>query len=211
MSLEHLTLSDTYPYAQPEPTTDHFQPIKAPENRESRPAAQSSKTGSPEVADEANSLLDDLSRALESDFITATNTATRLAALLASKCADDSRSAPDRGALAPWQKRKIVRSIDESLDGALTIEGLAKVVSLSASYFSRAFKRTFGDPPHVYITKRRVERARILMTTTSESLSQIALACGLADQSHFCRRFRQVTGMTPATWRRRYSTEPQSV
>jgi AraC-like DNA-binding protein len=112
--------------------------------------------------------------------------------------------------LAPWQKRKVQRFIDEGLEGALPVEGLANLVSLSASYFCRAFKETFGEPPHAYIIKRRVERAKTLMLATSESLSQIALACGLVDQAHLCRCFRQVVGMTPGAWRRRHGTEPHS-
>jgi len=162
------------------------------------------------IAIEANRLLDDVKKALESDFGVATRTAARLAALLASKCSDDHRSAPVRGGLAPWQKRKVLGAIEEGLDGALPVEGLARHVSLSPSYFCRAFKESFGEPPHAYIIKRRVERAQMLMLTTSDNLSQIALACGLADQAHLCRCFRQVMGMAPGAWRRRLATEPQS-
>jgi len=52
----------------------------------------------------------------------------------------------------------------------------------------------------------RVELARTLMLTTSESLSQIALSCGLVDQAHLCRCFRRVMGTTPAVWRRSRAT-----
>jgi AraC-like DNA-binding protein len=104
--------------------------------------------------------------------------------------------------LAPWQKRKLQSSIEEGLDRALPVEALAKLVSLSPSYFSGVFKTTFGDPPHSYITRRRVEQARTLIMTTSQSLSQIAFACGFVDQAHLGRNFRQVTGMTPGAWRR---------
>jgi len=162
------------------------------------------------IAVEAGRLLDDVRRALESDFEAATKTAARLAAFLASNSADDPGPGPARGGLAPWQRRKVQRFIDEGLEGALPVEGLANLVSLSSSYFCRAFKETFGEPPHAYIIKRRVERAKMLMLTTSESLSQIALACGLVDQAHLCRCFRQVAGMTPGAWRRRHGAEPRS-
>jgi AraC-like DNA-binding protein len=89
----------------------------------------------------------------------------------------------------------------------LPVDTLAKLVSLSPSYFCRAFKESFGETPHAFVIRRRVERARTLMLTTSESLSQIALACGLVDQAHLCRCFRQVTGMTPGAWRRAFAGE----
>jgi AraC-like DNA-binding protein len=163
------------------------------------------------VAIEVGRLLDDVRKTLESDFAAATRTAARLAAFLASKCSDGARPCPARGGLAPWQKRKIQQAIEDGLEDALPVESLARLVSLSSSYFCRAFKESFGGPPHAYIIKRRVERAKTLMLTTSESLSQIAFACGLVDQAHFCRCFRQVTGVTPGAWRRSHADDPQSV
>jgi AraC-like DNA-binding protein len=54
-----------------------------------------------------------------------------------------------------------------------------------------------------YIRRRRVERAQQLMLLSQESLAQIALACGFADQAHYCRVFRSVVGVSPSAWRRR--------
>ena len=71
----------------------------------------------------------------------------------------------------------------------------------TSSYFCRAFKDTFGDPPHAYIMRRRVERAQTLMLQTREPLSQIALACGLSDQAHLCNLFRRLVGQSPSHWR----------
>jgi AraC-like DNA-binding protein len=159
------------------------------------------------VVIQISSLMDDVRKALEIDRPAAARTAARLAALLASKCSDASSAGTARGGLAPWQQRKVRHFIEEGLDAALPIEGLAKLVSLSPSYFCRAFKETFGEPPHAYIIKRRVERAKRLMLNTAESLSQIALACGLADQAHFCRCFRQIMGTTPSIWRRSHASE----
>ena len=70
------------------------------------------------------------------------------------------------------------------------VENLARQVSLSASHFSRAFKTSFGTTPHMYIIRLRLELAQRLMLTTQDSLSQIALLCGLADQAHLSKVFR---------------------
>ena len=174
-------------------------------------AGDAVSAGSPYPPDdltiEANGLLDDVRRALESDFTAATSAAARLVALLASKSLDDTHSVAARGGLAPWQRRKIQRYVEDSLEGGLSVGVLAKLVSLSSSYFCRAFKESFEEPPHAYVIKRRIERAKTLMLTTPESLSQIAFACGLADQAHFCRCFRQVMGLTPGAWRRMYADD----
>ncbi len=159
------------------------------------------------IVAEVSRLLEDVRSALSRDMSIARSSATRLAAFLASKVAHDVRPVPARGGLAPWQKRKVQSHIEAGLEGPLPVEELAKLVSLSASYFYRAFKESFGEPPHAYVVKMRVARARTLMLTTSETLSQIALACGLADQAHLCRCFRQVMGTTPGAWRRGHATE----
>jgi AraC family transcriptional regulator len=75
-------------------------------------------------------------------------------------------------------------------------------VKLSTSYFSSAFKTSFGLSPHNYIVAQRVEFAKQLMLNTSAPLCEIALDCGLADQAHLSRVFRRLTGTTPSAWRR---------
>jgi transcriptional regulator GlxA family with amidase domain len=107
-----------------------------------------------------------------------------------------------RGGLLPWQIRRLQERIEKDLDGRLTTAQLAHNVKLSTGYFCHAFKRTFGVPPHAYISNARVKRAQEMMLTTADPLSQIAVACGLADQSHLSRLFRKIVGQNPDRWRR---------
>jgi AraC family transcriptional regulator len=109
----------------------------------------------------------------------------------------------DRCILAPWQKRKVREFIDASLGSTIRLRDCARQARLSASYFSHAFKATFGMTPCRYIRRRRIERAQRLMLQSQEPLSQIALACGFADQAHYSRVFRDVVGFSPNAWRRR--------
>ena len=108
-----------------------------------------------------------------------------------------------RGGLAPWQKRKVHEYVREHLQGHIQVADLANEIPLSVSYFYRAFKETFGETPSTYITRRRLEIAQELMSRTEESLTQIALAAGFADQSHLSKAFRRVMAETPSAWRRR--------
>ena len=107
-----------------------------------------------------------------------------------------------RGGLAPWQIRKVTSYVDANLNQTIRNEDLATIARLNASYFYRAFRNSFGEPPHEYVIRRRVERAQGLMLSTSAPLSAIALDCGLADQAHLSRLFRRVVGESPRAWRR---------
>jgi AraC family transcriptional regulator len=107
-----------------------------------------------------------------------------------------------RGSLAPWQAKRVRTHIDGNLQQRLSVDVLAAVVSLSTSHFCRAFKRSFGVSVHRYVMQRRVEVAQSLMLNTGDSLSGIALTCGMSDQSHLTRWFHRVVGETPAAWRR---------
>jgi AraC-like DNA-binding protein len=107
-----------------------------------------------------------------------------------------------RGVLAPWQLRRVSEFVDANLDQRLLVEDLASRIRLSASHFCRAFKATTGETPHAYVMRRRLERAQTLILQTSDSLCQIADACGLSDQAHLTRLFRRHLGTTPFQWRR---------
>lgn len=107
-----------------------------------------------------------------------------------------------RGGLSPWQIRKVTSHIEAHLDRPIRNEDLAAIVRLNPSHFGRAFRNSFGEPPHEYVIRRRVERAQGLMLSTDASLSEIALDCGLSDQSHLTRLFRRIAGESPRAWRR---------
>ena len=113
-----------------------------------------------------------------------------------------------RGGFAPWQEQRILSYIEQHLDGPIRIADLAALSRLSVSYFSVAFRQSFGLSLQTFIAQRRVERAQRLMLTTNQTLTDIALACGFCDQAHFCRRFRQITGQTPNAWRRTCAGAP---
>ena len=106
------------------------------------------------------------------------------------------------GRLAPWQINRIVGYIESNLGGNIQARDLAAQVNLSTSHFFRGFKASVGLTPFEYVSQRRVELALTLMRTTPEPLSQIAVQCGLCDQSHLCRLFRRQIGQTPDAWRR---------
>jgi AraC family transcriptional regulator len=118
-------------------------------------------------------------------------------------------SKPIRGGLAPWQIRRVTTHIEMNLDGAITTKDLATLARLSSYHFCRAFRHSFGDSPHGFIMRRRVERAQGLMLTTNASLGQIAADCGMSDQAHFNKLFRRFVGESPGVWRRARSTAPE--
>jgi AraC family transcriptional regulator len=110
---------------------------------------------------------------------------------------------PDgRGCLLAWQARKIRDYIDSHIARPLLVADLCALVRRSEAHFSRSFKRTFGESPHAFLVRRRVEMATEYMLTTRASMSDIAVRCGFTDQAHLCKHFRQATGQTPAAWRR---------
>ena len=141
--------------------------------------------------------------ALDDERCTAEESLRRAAEILREMGETEAR-APEqvRGGLASWQIRKVASHVEAHLDRPIRNEELATLVRLNPSHFGRAFRNSFGEPPHEYVIRRRVERAQGLMLSTDAPLSEIALDCGLADQSHLSRLFRRIAGESPRTWRR---------
>jgi AraC family transcriptional regulator len=106
------------------------------------------------------------------------------------------------GALAGWQITRVRAFIERNLHRTIHTRDLSAVAQRSPAHFSRSFKQAFGEPPHAYVVRRRLERACHLMITSTNSLSDIALSVGFSDQAHLCRLFRQAFGESPSNWRR---------
>ena len=89
-----------------------------------------------------------------------------------------------------------------------SVAELAGACGLSSGQFSRAFKRTLGTSPHQWLLDQRIARAKCLLRG-KRSISEVALECGFADQSHLSRVFLRKVGITPGEWKRaRYSDVP---
>jgi AraC family transcriptional regulator len=106
------------------------------------------------------------------------------------------------GRLLAWQARKVHDYIDSHITGPVLVADLCALIDRSEAHFSRSFKRTFGESPHVFVIRCRLELAARYMLQTDAPLSDIALRCGFTDQAHLCKHFRQSRGQTPAAWRR---------
>jgi AraC family transcriptional regulator len=159
----------------------------------------------------AMSLLDTAIGELHGDDHPAKRTVLQAASLLREQIDPQAvaAAADARGRLLAWQARKVREYIDAHITDRLLVAELGMLVGQSEAHFSRAFKRTFGEPPHAFVIRRRLEFAADYMVQTDASLSAIALRCGFADQPHLCRAFRQATGLSPAVWRRTRSTHDQ--
>jgi AraC family transcriptional regulator len=110
--------------------------------------------------------------------------------------------APARGGLAPWQQRIVATYIEEHLAEQVPLATLAQLVRLSPYYFCRAFKQSFGLPPHRYHNKRRIEQAKILLAEPAPSVTDIGLTVGFSETSSFTTAFRKSTGLTPTAYHR---------
>jgi AraC family transcriptional regulator len=126
----------------------------------------------------------------------------------------DSKAAPaagnGRGGLLAWQTRKVRDYINSHIAGSVLVADLCALLELSEAHFSRAFKRTFGESPHAFLIRRRVELAAQYMLQSEARLSDIAQSCGFTDLPHLCKQFRHMTGHTPAAWRRAHKREDKT-
>ena len=110
------------------------------------------------------------------------------------------------GGLTPLQERRAKELLRANLAGNIRLADLARECGLSASQFSRAFRKSVGVPPHRWLLQERIERAKIFLRETETSLAGIALATGFSNQSHFTRSFSAWTGISPGLWRRSVCT-----
>lgn len=97
---------------------------------------------------------------------------------------------------------KVLIYIAKNLNSPITVEKLSKYCGLSVDHFSRSFIKKFGMRPVHYIQSRRIARAQLLLLSTQDSLKQIAEDVGFKNAAYFSRIFKQITGNTPASFRK---------
>ena len=112
---------------------------------------------------------------------------------------------PVQGGLAPWQQRTVAAYIEEHLAEPISLATLATLVRLSPHHFCRAFKKSFGVPPHRYHNGRRMERAKSLLVKRGSSVTDTGLTIGFSETSSFSAAFRRETGLTPTEYRRNFA------
>lgn len=104
--------------------------------------------------------------------------------------------------LSRSQLAQVIDYIKANLAQDLSILDLATLTGMSESHFSRSFKHSVGIAPYQYLIQQRVERAQQLLMQPAIPISDIALDCGFANQTHFTRVFRQIIGLTPKAYQK---------
>lgn len=107
--------------------------------------------------------------------------------------------------LSQSQLKRVIEYVKVNLMQDLSILDLANLIGMSQSHFSRSFKKSVGISPYQYLMQQRVERAKQLLDKQSLTISTIAMDCGFANQTHLTKVFRQMTGITPKAYRKRFS------
>ncbi|WP_439374743.1 helix-turn-helix domain-containing protein [Bradyrhizobium sp. DASA03120] len=163
-------------------------------------------------------LLGEIARAIVSELQAETSAGRPLVEALANSMAarliqTHARAPASTSAASPasegLDRRRLARVLDyieANLEGDLTLDGMASIACLSRYHFARAFKQAVGQTPHRYVSVRRLDRAKALLTQGDRSLVDIALALSFSDQASFTRAFRQATGRAPGQYRREFGS-----
>src|SRR5215208_1999327 len=100
--------------------------------------------------------------------------------------------------------RRLLRArdaMDRTYAQPLDVAALAAVACVSEAHFIRTFRSTFGETPHRYLQRRRVERSMFLLRETERSITDICLDVGFGSLGTFSRTFREIVGISPTEYR----------
>ena len=101
--------------------------------------------------------------------------------------------------------RRLLRArdaMDRAYAEPLDVAALARIACVSEAHFIRRFRATFGETPHRYLQRRRVERSMFLLRGSDRSITDICLDVGFSSLGTFSRTFRAIVGLSPLAFRR---------
>jgi len=102
--------------------------------------------------------------------------------------------------------------IDREYAVQLDVPALARAAHASTAHFSRSFKRAFGETPHRYLLRRRIERAKELLRAGDMSVTEVSLEVGFQSLGSFSTAFRELVGTPPSVYARRWGAgEPPPI
>ncbi|PRZ44104.1 AraC-like DNA-binding protein [Antricoccus suffuscus] len=107
--------------------------------------------------------------------------------------------------------RRLLRArdaMDRAYAEPLDIRSLASIAHVSEAHFIRTFSATFGETPHRYLQRRRVERAMFLLRRTEKSVTDVCMEVGFSSLGTFSRTFSDIVGVSPTTYRQRGEVIP---
>ena len=100
--------------------------------------------------------------------------------------------------------RRLLRArdaMDRSYSEPLDVPTVAAVAHISPAHFSRSFRTVFGETPHRYLQRRRVERSMFLLRETDRSVTDVCFDVGFTSLGAFSRTFKEIVGETPSDYR----------
>jgi len=104
-------------------------------------------------------------------------------------------------ALPNWRLKRVIDFMETHADQPITLGDLAHIAGLSRMHFAAQFRKATGLRPHAYLLRRRIEKAKTILATSSSAIAEVALTVGFSSQSHFTGVFKRLTGLTPLSWR----------
>lgn len=106
------------------------------------------------------------------------------------------------------QMLRVRDAIDRDYGLELDVDTLAGIASVSPAHLIRTFKAVFGETPHRYLQRRRIERSMFLLRSSTESITDICMTVGFSSLGTFSRTFAEIVGESPSLYRRRGPLPP---
>ena len=153
------------------------------------------------VAHAILALREDMLTGSKGDHLYGENLGIALVGHVTRKYTDVKPDSLNRAALPKELLRRVLQYIGDNLETSLSLHDLAELIQMDVYRFLRSFKQSTGLPPHQYVLRERIERAKSLLRNPAVPLAEVALRSGFASQSHFATVFRRIVRVPPRAYR----------